>query len=96
MTNTDILKAGFTDRASYLTWRTAWKENYRQLTQDIRDAKKERKNPDASCRASAQYSCWRLRAQATAMLEQRKASKIEAQKQYLASRCQPSSPCPAS
>jgi len=86
MTNTDILKNGFTDKATYLKWRTAWKENYAALTKEIREYKNTRKNKDAALRGQAQYQCWRLRQQATLMIEQRKQSKITAQQQYLASR----------
>ena len=83
MTNTDILKNGFTTKAQYLVWRTTWKENYAALTQEIRKAKIQRKDKDALMRGGAQYTCWRLRQQATEMLEQRKQSKIEAQRQYV-------------
>lgn len=86
MTNTDILKNGFTDKPTYLAWRTAWKENYAALTADIRASKAGRKHPDAGIRSSSQYQCWYQRRQATQMLEQRKQSKITAQQQYLASK----------
>lgn len=87
MTNTELLKAGFTDKPTYLAWRAAWKETYAELTLDIRHHKDNRKDESAITRASAQYQCWRLRRQATQMLAQRKQSKITAQEQYLA--CHP-------
>jgi len=94
MTNTDIIKNGFTTKAAYLVWRTAWKENYAALTKEIREAKTSRKDKDASVRGCAQFTCWRLRQQATEMLAQRKQSKLEAQRQYLASVKQTqTSPC---
>lgn len=89
MTNTEIIKNGFTTKAQYLVWRTAWKENYAALTKEIRETKAKRKDKDPLMRGGAQYTCWRLRQQATAMLEQRKQSKIEAQRQYQASHPQP-------
>lgn len=93
MTNTEIIKNGFTTKAQYLVWRTAWKENYAALVKEIREYKATRKSPDAGLRACAQYNCWRLRREATQMLEQRKQSKIEAQRQYLASQCLQPTPC---
>lgn len=93
MTNTDILKNGFTNKAQYLVWRTAWKENYAALSKEIRLNKAARKSEDAAIRSGCQYTCWYQRREAAQMLEQRKQSKIEAQRQYLASRCLQPSPC---
>lgn len=90
--NTNTLKRGFTDKPTYLAWRTAWKENYRELAAEIREYKATRKSTDAGLRSQAQYQCWRLRQEAAEMLEQRKQSKIEAQRQYIASRCLQPSP----
>ena len=91
--NTATLKRGFTSKEQYLVWRKAWKENYRELAAEIREYKATRKSPDAGLRACAQYNCWRLRHAAAEMLEQCKQSKLEAQRQYLASRCLQPTPC---
>lgn len=93
MTSTDILKNGFTDKATYLVWRKTWKETYAELTKEIRLNKAARKNTDPAIRSGCQYLCWRQRHEAAKLLEQRKQSKIEAQRQYLASRCLQPSPC---
>ena len=82
MSNTDIIKAGFNSKSTYIAWRKAWKENYAELAQQIRMHKQGRKSKDAAQRSYSQYQCWRLRREAVAMLEQRKNSKVEAQRQY--------------
>jgi len=81
-----IIEKPFTGKAEYLAWREAWRKHYALLSEQIREEKRERKNPDASLRACAQYHCWSLRQEATALLELRKKSKIEAQRQYLAAK----------
>ena len=92
MTNTEIIKQWFTNKNEYLIWRTAWKENYAALAKEIRLNKAARKSEDPAIRSGCQYQCWRQRHEASAMLEQRKQSKIEAQRQYLTSRCLQTSP----
>lgn len=76
----------FTNKTEYLAWREAWRKHYALLSEQIREEKRERKNPDAGLRACAQCHCWSLRQEATAILELRKKSKIEAQRQYLAAK----------
>lgn len=83
---TPIIEKGFTNKAEYLAWRNAWRKHYALLTTEIREEKKRRKSPDASERGSAQYTCWRYRQEATRLLELRKQSKVEAQRQYLATK----------
>jgi len=89
MTNTEIIKQWFTNKNEYLIWRTAWKENYAALAKEIRLNKAARKGEDAATRSICQWRCCLLRREAAALLEQRKQSKIEAQRQYLASQPKP-------
>ncbi len=80
----------FTDRASYLTFRAAWKAQYRDLTQDIRETRKAIKeayqsgNPDRA--GSLQSQKAHMRRDARYMLENLAEAKLEAQRQYLAER----------
>jgi len=76
----------FTNKAEYLAWRTEWRAQYAELSENIREQKLSRKDKDALIRASAQCFCWRYRQEATALLELRKKSKVEAQRQYLAAK----------
>jgi hypothetical protein len=85
---TDLNK-WFTSKEEYLAWRAEWRAQYAQLTQDIREHKLQRKDRDPATRSSAQYYCWSCRKEATALLELRKKSKIEAQRQYLATKAAP-------
>lgn len=85
---TDLNK-WFNNKEEYLAWRAEWRAQYAQLTQDIREHKLQRKDRDPATRSSAQYYCWSCRKEATALLELRKKSKIEAQRQYLAAKAAP-------
>lgn len=82
---TDLNK-WFTNKEEYLAWRAEWRAQYAQLTQDIREHKLLRKDRDPATRSRAQYYCWSGRKEATALLELRKKSKVEAQRQYLATK----------
>lgn len=82
---TDLNK-WFTNKEEYLAWRAEWRAQYAQLTQDIREHKLQRKDRDPATRSSAQYYCWKCRKEATELLELRKKSKVEAQRQYLAAK----------
>jgi len=82
---TDLNK-WFTNKEEYLAWRAEWRAQYAQLTQDIREYKLLRKDRDPASRSHAKYRCWACRKEATALLELRKKSKIEAQRQYLATK----------
>ena len=77
----------FTNKTEYLAWRQQWKAEYKNLSNQIRLLK-------ASIREGMRNRCYvgglqnelrDLRAEATQMIELRKQSKIEAQKQYVAS-----------
>lgn len=76
----------FTSRDGYLDYRAAWKAEYKQLSKDIRKAKLDHK---AAQREGRYVSHWTLRdmqERAFRMLAERAASKVEAQRQYLAAR----------
>ena len=63
----------FTNKEEYLAYRTQWKADYNKLSQEIRNYKRTWKHQE-------------LKAKATAMLQQLKFAKIEAQRQYLAAK----------
>lgn len=87
MKNTEILNKWFKNKEEYLAWRAAWRAEYQALSESIREQKRLRKEAsDASIRSSAQCFCWRYRQEAAALLETRKHSKLEAQRQYLAAK----------
>ena len=79
----------FTNKAEYLTWRSQWKAEYAALSNEIREAKKDRKSKDKNEQSCAQVECWLLRKKANAMLKKRKESKVQAQAQYLAAKAAP-------
>lgn len=78
----------FNSKETYLAYRSNWKAQYKALSQqiretrhDIREAQKNRKYA-----GGMQYAALKLRKQAAAMLEELKEAKLEAQRQYLASK----------
>lgn len=78
----------FNSKETYLAYRSSWKAQYNQLSQqirelrlDIRDAQRNHEYAGAM-----QYQKLKLRAQAAAMLEELAAAKVEAQRQYLAAK----------
>ena len=78
----------FVNKEQYLTWRAAWKEAYAKLSAEIRAHKKDRgdKELDCSARAYAQGCAAIKRKKAAFLLEVRKESKLEAQRQYQAAK----------
>lgn len=76
----------FNSKETYLAYRSEWKANYKTLSQEIRELRNEIKVTQRAkgYAGSMQYTLLKLRAKATAMIEERKASKAEAQRQYLA------------
>ena len=92
----------FTNKEEYLAYRSNWKAQYKELSQQIRDAKfchwfHSLKREDRIKSAQAHYdsissvacdwySIYKMKKQATAMLEELKEAKVEAQRQYLASK----------
>ena len=78
----------FTNKETYLAYRSEWKANYKNLSQEIRALKVEINETQRAkgYAGSMQYQLLKLRKQATAMIEERKESKVEAQRQYLATK----------
>ena len=75
----------FTNKQTYLAYRSEWKSNYNALSQrirevrsGIRDLQKNKKYAGA-----LQYAKFKLRAEAKAMIEELKFAKQEANQQYL-------------
>lgn len=70
----------FKTKDEYLAWTAQWKGRYAKITRESRDAKARRKPADRSLEADvatrrAQGDVWRLRREASAMLEIRKEAK---------------------
>lgn len=81
------LEKWFTNKAEYLEWRAAWRAHYALMAEEIRECKQLRKTaPDPEDRGHAQYRRQQLRAEAAGLMEIRKNSKLEAQRQYLAAK----------
>ena len=78
----------FTNKEEYLQYRKEWKAKYKILSYEIRETKKDIREVmrNREYAGGLQSSLIRQRAEATAMLEELKESKQEAQRQYLASR----------
>ena len=76
----------FNTKQEYLAWRTQWKTNYAALSETIREHKRNMKDKDPDVRSMAQCHRWVCRVKAARMLEERKASKVQAQQQYLAAK----------
>ena len=96
------MKFTFTNKETYLAYRSNWKAQYKELSQQIRDYKfciwfvslkrEDRITPEREERfqkitakyGNRFYYVHSLKKQATAMLEELKEAKQEAQRQYLA------------
>lgn len=78
----------FTNKETYLAYRFNWKTTYKSLSQDIRSIRNEIKETQRAkgYAGSMQYQLIKLRANATAMIEELKLAKAEAQRQYLAAK----------
>lgn len=89
-TDCPIVNKGFTNKETYIAWRTAWKALYAQITKDIQQLKRDRRDGGPETRATAQWElALRYRPKARELLELRKQSKEEAQRQYLAAKATP-------
>ena len=79
------MNTSFNSKETYLAYRSEWKANYKTLSQEIHELRNEIKETQRAkgYAGSMQYTLIKLRAKATAMIEERKASKVEAQRQYL-------------
>ena len=82
----DIISKGFTDKSSYLAWRTAWRAHYAIISTEIREAKAGRKNEDEGFKRWCQGHAYQLRVEARGLMEQRALSKVEAQRQCLSAK----------
>mgnify|MGYP007020385529 CR=1 FL=1 len=65
----------FTDRASYIAWRSEWRASYAALSEQIRLLKLASKSGTQEELSRAQSKLSRKSAEATAMLKQRAKSK---------------------
>lgn len=76
----------FKTKEEYLAYRKQWKADYSQLTQEIRETKKEIRElqRNKNYAGTLQYHKLRLREYASLMIKELKTAKIEAQMQYLA------------
>ncbi len=80
------MKFTFNSKETYLAYRSEWKANYKALSQQIRETKVDIKETQRAkgYAGSMQYELLKLRKKSTAMLEELKLAKQEAQRQYLA------------
>jgi 23S rRNA A2030 N6-methylase RlmJ len=78
----------FNSKATYLAYRSNWTAQYNNLSNQIRELSNDIKETQRAngYAGSMQYQKLKLRAQATAMIEELKEAKMEAQRQYLASK----------
>ena len=76
----------FNSKETYLAYRSEWKAQYKELSQQIRETKADIKETQRhhEYAGTMQYNLIKLRERATFMIEQHKLSKQEAQRQYLA------------
>ena len=76
----------FNSKETYLAYRSNWRTNYKALSQDIRTIKADIKETQRAkgYAGAIQYELLKMRAKATAMIEELKIAKVEAQQQYLA------------
>lgn len=78
----------FNSKETYLAYRSNWKAQYKNLSNEIRqtraDIREAQRNREYA--GGMQYAALKLRKQATAMIEELKEAKAEAQRQYLASK----------
>lgn len=78
----------FSDRATYLAWRRAWKAQYKDLSGRIRETKLELKNRMRSGNGPwiIQPALARLQIEARAMMQEIEEAKQQAARQYAAER----------
>lgn len=77
----------FNTKEEYLAYRSEWKAEYKQLSKTIRDERIQIRS-QRGIESSQYWYLKNLREQATAMLEERRTSKVRAQEHYLASKAQ--------
>ena len=76
----------FNSKETYLAYRSNWRANYKALSQQIRELSNGIKvtQREKGYAGAMQYQKLKLRAQATAAIEEMKGARAEAQRQYLA------------
>ena len=79
------MKFTFTNKEEYLAYRSAWKDEYKELSRTIRELKADIRDiqRDGKNAGTYQYARNRDRKAARTMLDDLKFSKMEAQRQYL-------------
>lgn len=73
----------FNNKETYLAYRSEWKAAYTQLSKEIRALKAEIRQPNCNVTWVDARRLKEYKDTATAMIEERKASKVESQRQYL-------------
>ena len=73
----------FTNKMEYMAYCFNWKLQYKQLSNEIRELKKSIRVPNHQITWQEFSQLHKLKVKATKMLEERNASKVEAQCQYL-------------
>jgi hypothetical protein len=80
----------FSDRTSYLSWASAWKEEYATHSRSIialkRDFKDAQRNSAPSKIEALRHALQKAKGHANGLIAVRHQSKIEAQRQYLANK----------
>lgn len=76
----------FNNKETYLAYRSEWKASYKELSNDIRNLKSEMRESGHQITWSEYCNLYNLKNKATEMLSQLAAAKIEAHRQYLASK----------
>ncbi len=88
-----VFEFPFKDRTSYVAYVAAWKERLKSYIHDVRESKKEAAAQKAAGQgyAASQINSSRRwgRHEAHVLMVERRAMKVEAQRQYLASRTAP-------
>ena len=81
-----MTKYTFNSKETYLAYRSNWRANYKALSQQIRELSNDIKvtQREKGYAGAMQYQKLKLRAQATAAIEEMKGARVEAQRQYLA------------
>jgi hypothetical protein len=76
------MKFTFTNKETYLAYRSNWKAEYKTLSQEIRALKAQMRESGHQITWTEFSQLMKLKAKAQAMLEERIESKAEAQRQY--------------
>lgn len=85
--NKETEMSKFISKQEYLTWRAAWREEYRKITEEIRGYKRDlRGKPHTFESSTKQMQLHVARVEATRMIEQRIQSKKDANASYLAAK----------